>query len=148
MIPTLSQTVKLQFGAFIYPLLPALFIGIVLGLKAHAAQVKAMALGAQFSFFVKVGLMFLSKAGWWPITARLVELAFWVACGSIVAIVSYRLAARVTKRSLGLCDGAGGGKRIVRSAPQPGERKLLVHQEGKHAGSLDRGAQNAQVRLT
>ena len=53
----------MQFGALYYQLFPALCIGIWLGLKAEGAQARAMALGAQFSFFVGAGLMLLFRNG-------------------------------------------------------------------------------------
>ena len=84
----------MQFGALYLQLFPALCIGIWLGLKAEGAQLRAMALGAQISFFLGAGLMLFSEKNWWPVTLRLLELAFWVVSGSILALTSYTLSAR------------------------------------------------------
>jgi hypothetical protein len=95
----------MQFNNFLYVLLPAFCIGIGLALHPMGTQAKAMALGAQFSFLVKAGLMLFSD-DWWPITARLFELALWVACGSIMSLVGYRLPLRVKEYVPCLFNGA------------------------------------------
>ena len=83
----------MQFGALYLQFLPALCIGIWLGLKAEGAQIRAMVVGAQISFFLGAGLMLFSEKNWW-LTLRLLELAFRVVSGSILALTSYTLSAR------------------------------------------------------
>jgi hypothetical protein len=84
----------MQFAALYFQLFPALCVGIWLGLKAEGSQIRAMVLGAQISFFLGAGLMLFSEKDWWPVTLRLLELAFWVVTGSILALISYTLSAR------------------------------------------------------
>jgi hypothetical protein len=88
---------SMQFGALYFQLFLALCIGIWLGLQADGAHARVMTLGAQFSFFVGAGVMLFSERGWWPVTARVLELVFWVVSSSMLALAGYILSARVKR---------------------------------------------------
>jgi hypothetical protein len=106
--------VNMLFRAPYYELFPALCIGIWLGLQVEGGQARAMALGAQLSFFVGAGLMLFSKKGWWPVTVRLLDLAFWVVAGSVVALISYMLSAHAKR----LCRRLGSRTRLLSGKDQ------------------------------
>jgi hypothetical protein len=88
----------MQFGVGYYEIIPAICIGIWLGIQAEGSQARAIALGAQISFIVGAALMLFSENAWWPVTARLLELVFWVVSGSFVAWVSYWVSRRAKRK--------------------------------------------------
>jgi hypothetical protein len=93
----ISIVMRMQLSVFCFQVLVATSAGIWLALTREGAQVKAAALGAQFAFIVGAGAMLFSEKAWWPVTTRLIELLFWVAFGSLVALSSSILTAQ-TKR--------------------------------------------------
>ena len=87
------MSIGMQFGGAYYQLFVACCIGVWLAHKREGAQVRAAALGAQFSFFVGAAIMLFSESEWWPVTVRLIELASLVITGSTAAYISYKASA-------------------------------------------------------
>jgi hypothetical protein len=87
------MSITMQFGGAFYQLFVACCIGLWLGLRREDAQVRAAALGAQFSFFLGAAIMLFSEAEWWPVTVSIIELASWAITGPIAAFISYKSSA-------------------------------------------------------